>query len=189
MLVTGELIASRFGQNAWVENDRVVASVDLAIQEHILPGIDQSQWDLVIFDEAHKLAAYRYGAAGKIDKTKRYLLAERLATRTKHLLLLTATPHKGDPENFRLLMALLDDQGVRLSSRHSGCCEEGGITILPAPNEGGNAALRRQAALPASPCKDPSRMGLRPMSRSCTTQLPTTYPTAWRKPRMPGTGM
>ena len=110
VLVTGELIASRFGQNAWVENDRVVASVDLAIQEHILPGIDQSQWDLVIFDEAHKLSAYRYGAAGKIDKTKRYLLAERLATRTKHLLLMTATPHKGDPENFRLLMALLDEK-------------------------------------------------------------------------------
>ena len=110
VLVTGDLVSSHFGQNVWVENDCVVASVDLAVQDHILPGIDQSQWDLVIFDEAHKLSAYRYGSAGKIDKTKRYMLAERLATRTKHLLLMTATPHKGDPENFRLLMALLDDK-------------------------------------------------------------------------------
>ena len=109
-LVTGESVSSGFGQNVWVENDRVVASVDLAIQNHILPGIEQSQWDLVIFDEAHKLSAYRYGAAGKIDKTKRYKLAEGLAAKTKHLLLMTATPHKGDPENFRLLLTLLDDK-------------------------------------------------------------------------------
>ena len=109
MLVTGESISSGFGQNVWVENDRVVASVDLAVQEHVLPGIEQSSWDLIIFDEAHKLSAYRYGSSAKIDKTKRYLLAESLSKRTKHLLLMTATPHKGDPENFRLLLTLLDD--------------------------------------------------------------------------------
>ena len=109
-LITGESVSSGFGQNVWSVNDRVVASVDLAIQDHILPGIEQSRWDIVIFDEAHKLSAYRYGARGKIDKTKRYRLAEELATRTKHMLLMTATPHKGDPENFRLLLSLLDDE-------------------------------------------------------------------------------
>ena len=110
VLITGEFISTGFGQNAWVENDLVVASVDLAIQDHILPGIDQSEWDLVIFDEAHRLSAYRYGARGRIDKTKRYQLAERLSERTKHLLLMTATPHRGDRENFRLLLSLLDDK-------------------------------------------------------------------------------
>ena len=109
-LVTGESISASFGQNVWVENNRVVASVDLAVQDHILPGIEQSQWDLVVFDEAHKLSAYRYGPSAKIDKTKRYMLAEGLSARTKHLLLMTATPHKGDPENFRLLLSLLDDK-------------------------------------------------------------------------------
>ena len=109
-LVTGQSISAGFGQNVWMENERVVASVDLAVQDHILPGIEQSYWDLVIFDEAHKLSAYRYGAAGRIDKTKRYMLAEKLSPKTKHLLLMTATPHKGDPENFRLLMSLLDDK-------------------------------------------------------------------------------
>ena len=107
-LLTGESIAGAFGQNAWIENDRVVASLDLALQEHILPGPEQASWDLVVFDEAHRLLAYRYGPGGKIDKTRRYLLAEKLAQKTRHLLLMTATPHRGDDENFRLLLALLD---------------------------------------------------------------------------------
>ena len=108
-ILTGDSVAAMFGQNAWAEHDKVVASVDLAVQDHIRPGIENAEWDLVIFDEAHKLSAYRYGAAGKIDKTQRYQIAEALAKRTKHLLLMTATPHKGDDENFRLLLALLDE--------------------------------------------------------------------------------
>src|SRR5581483_7441377 len=107
-LLTGESVGGAFGQNAWAEHDRVIASVDLAVQEHILPGLERPDWDLIIFDEAHKLSAYRYGL--KIDKTRRYLLAEKLAARTRHLLLMTATPHRGDDENFRLLLALLDPQ-------------------------------------------------------------------------------
>ena len=109
-LLTGETISGAFGQNAWLENDRVVASIDLAVQDHILPGLEQAVWDLVIFDEAHKLSAYRFGPSSKIDKTRRYMLAERMARKTKHLLLMTATPHKGDDENFRLLLSLLDDK-------------------------------------------------------------------------------
>ena len=110
VLLTGEVIASAFGQNPWLENHLVVASLDLAIQDHILPGLEHATWDLVIFDEAHKLSAYRYGPRSKIDKTKRYMLAEKLSKKTKHLLMLTATPHKGDDENFRLLLAILDDK-------------------------------------------------------------------------------
>ena len=109
-LLTGETVSASFGRNPWVTNDLIVASVDLAVQEHILPGLEQATWDMIIFDEAHKLSAYRYGTSSKIDKTKRYQLAERLSPKTKHLLLMTATPHKGDDENFRLLLSLLDEQ-------------------------------------------------------------------------------
>jgi hypothetical protein len=49
----------------------------------------------VIVDEAHKMAAY---SADK--KTLAYKLGEALSTMTDHYLLITATPHKGDPENF-----------------------------------------------------------------------------------------
>jgi hypothetical protein len=41
-------------------------------------------------------------------KTLAYKLGEALSTMTDHYLLMTATPHKGDPENFCLFLELLD---------------------------------------------------------------------------------
>ena len=68
-----------------------------------------SAWDLVIVDEAHKMAAYAYQGKNrtKIDKTKRYQAGEVLSRQADHLLFLTATPHKGNDENFRLFLDLL----------------------------------------------------------------------------------
>ncbi|PDW04122.1 helicase-related protein [Candidatus Viridilinea mediisalina] len=63
-------------------------------------------WDLVIFDEAHKLAASFFG--GEVRYTRRYRAAQRLGASTRHLLLLTATPHNGKEEDFQLFLALLD---------------------------------------------------------------------------------
>ena len=54
-------------------------------------------------DEAHKMSAY---SADK--KTLTYQLGEALSTMTDHYLLMTATPHKGDPKNFCLFLELLD---------------------------------------------------------------------------------
>ena len=45
-------------------------------------------WDLVVFDEAHKLSAHFYGS--KIEKTGRFKLAEKIGQHTRHLLLMTA---------------------------------------------------------------------------------------------------
>ncbi len=47
-------------------------------------------------------------AASKDNKTQAYQLGEELAKRTDHFLLMTATPHKGDPQNFCLFLELLD---------------------------------------------------------------------------------
>jgi hypothetical protein len=41
-------------------------------------------------------------------KTQRYRLGELMRDTSDHLLLLTATPHKGDPENFSFFLQLLD---------------------------------------------------------------------------------
>src|SRR6266446_4696752 len=41
-------------------------------------------------------------------KTLAYRLGEALSRMTDHYLLMTATPHKGDPEHFRRFLALLD---------------------------------------------------------------------------------
>ncbi len=59
--------------------------------------------DDFIVDEAHKMSAY-----SSDKKTLAYDLGERLSEMTDHYLLMTATPHKGDPENFRLFLQLLD---------------------------------------------------------------------------------
>ena len=94
-----------YGENPWEMNNQIITSIDFAKQEEILPTLNSIYWDLVIVDEAHKMAAYRYGE--KISRTKRYKLGEVLSKTSNHLLFLTATPHKGDPENFRLFLDLL----------------------------------------------------------------------------------
>ena len=72
------------------------------LQEKLL----SAGWDLVVFDEAHKLAAHYAGS--KLSKTARFRLAERLGKETRHLLLMTATPHNGKEEDFQLFLSLLD---------------------------------------------------------------------------------
>jgi len=96
---------AHYGENPWERNDHIITSIDFAKQEEILPTLSSVDWDLAIVDEAHKMAAYMYG--DKISRTQRYKLGEVLSKTSEHLLFLTATPHKGDPENFRLFLDLL----------------------------------------------------------------------------------
>ncbi|MCL4302335.1 MAG: DEAD/DEAH box helicase [Anaerolineae bacterium] len=95
------------GSRAWEISDQCVTSLDFAWRPEALESLARARrWDLVVFDEAHKLAAYRRGS--KLARTRRYRLGEVLTDHTEHMVLATATPHKGDPENFRLLLQLLD---------------------------------------------------------------------------------
>jgi len=94
-----------YGENPWEKNEQVITSIDFAKQDEILPALNSVHWDLVVVDEAHKMSAYSYG--DKVSKTQRYKFGEVLSRTSNHLLLLTATPHKGDPENFRLFLDLL----------------------------------------------------------------------------------
>lgn len=95
-----------YGENVWARELQAITSLDFAKQDDVLASIGAMHFDLVIVDEAHKMAAYRYGT--KTDKTGRYRLGEILAENTTHMLFLTATPHRGDPENFRLFLDLLE---------------------------------------------------------------------------------
>jgi len=94
-----------YGENPWDRENQIITSIDFAKQDEILASLSSSHFDLVIVDEAHKMSAYQYG--DKTHKSKRYKLGETLSHITEHLLFLTATPHKGDPENFRLFLDLL----------------------------------------------------------------------------------
>ena len=104
--VNREAITSSYGVNVWGQGNQFIVSMDFAKQNDILDALKETHWDLVIVDEAHKLSAYRFGQ--KTEKSQRYKLGEVLSETTEHLLFLTATPHKGDPENFLLLLSLLD---------------------------------------------------------------------------------
>jgi superfamily II DNA or RNA helicase len=99
------LLDAHYAENVWRRENQVITSIDFAKGAEILPGLGSVDWDLVIVDEAHKMAAYRYG--NKLSRTERYKLGEVISGNSDHLLFLTATPHKGDPENFRLFLDLL----------------------------------------------------------------------------------
>ena len=103
VVLKGDSIRDQFGINQWLEQKLVITSLDLAKRSDILPGLNQVHWDLVIVDEAHRMSW-----TPPARKTARYALGELLRDSTDHFLLLTATPHKGDPENFSLFLQLLD---------------------------------------------------------------------------------
>ena len=103
LVLKGSDVRDQFGVNQWLEQKQVITSLDLAKRTEILPGLQQVHWDLVIVDEAHRMSA-RDGT----HKSQRYRLGELLRDSANHMLLLTATPHKGDPQNFTLFLQLLD---------------------------------------------------------------------------------
>ena len=85
-----------------------VVSVDfLARNEQCQNAAGNTQWDLVVVDEAHKLSAYEYGS--KLEESERYKAVKTIADVTDHLLFLTATPHRGRKDTFRRLLQLLDE--------------------------------------------------------------------------------
>ena len=102
-VMRGGDVHNQFGLNQWLDQDRIVTSLDLAKRNDILPSLEQAHWDLVIVDEAHRMSA-----SDESHKSLRYRLGEKLRDSADNILLLTATPHKGDPENFTLFLQLLD---------------------------------------------------------------------------------
>jgi superfamily II DNA or RNA helicase len=95
------------GGNAFEDNPLMVARLDqLARAEDLQEKLENSRWDLIVVDEAHKLSATWFGA--KVNETKRFKLGKLLGSITRHFLLMTATPHNGKEEDFQLFMSLLD---------------------------------------------------------------------------------
>ena len=93
--------------NFFADEDLVVARVDmLSRNEEYRNKLEQVEWDLVIVDEAHKMSAHWFGK--KLQKSLRYELGELLGRHTRHLLLMTATPHNGKDDDFQLWLQLLD---------------------------------------------------------------------------------
>jgi SNF2 family DNA or RNA helicase len=103
-VIRSDVLRANYGINPWQDKNQVITSVSwVSIIEDARDSLLRSQWDLIIVDEAHKMSAY-----SDDKKTLAYQLGEELSKMTDHYLLMTATPHKGDPKNFCLFLSLLD---------------------------------------------------------------------------------
>jgi superfamily II DNA or RNA helicase len=98
-VMRGSVLRANYGQNPWQERSQVVTSISWVSRvDDARESLLRSRWDLIIVDEAHKMAAY-----ADDRKTLAFKLGEALSEMTDHYLLMTATPHKGDAKNFCLL--------------------------------------------------------------------------------------
>ena len=85
-----------FDVNPWGVEPVAITSIDFIKQPEVLRGLAALLWDMLIVDEAHQatLASQRYDAVNAV------------ATRARHVVLLTATPHAGDDVAYRALCAI-----------------------------------------------------------------------------------
>ena len=94
-------------RNYFTEQNFLIARLDqLSRNEEYRALLKQSDWDLIVIDEAHKMSASYFG--NKVNETGRFKLGKLLGSITRHFLLMTATPHNGKEEDFQLFMSLLD---------------------------------------------------------------------------------
>jgi SNF2 family DNA or RNA helicase len=95
---------SQAGQNPWAQRASVICSLNIAVRWAETLG--QAGWDLIIFDEAHKVR--RSKRLGKVNTTKAYELADALKDDVFGLLLLTATPMQLSPYELYSLIDLVE---------------------------------------------------------------------------------
>ncbi len=84
------------GVNPWSTTPVAVASIDYVKRPETLPAVRACRWDVLIVDEAHGVG----GDSG------RHEAVDALAAQSAYVLLLTATPHNGDPRAFSSLCGL-----------------------------------------------------------------------------------
>ena len=121
-ILTNDRLESSVTGNVFTEMNFCIARLDKLARNTILQEkLKVTDWDLIVCDEAHKMAATMWG--GKVKYTKRYQLGRLLSSITRHFLLLTATPHNGKEEDFQLFMSLVDPD------RFEGACRTSNQSI------------------------------------------------------------
>jgi superfamily II DNA or RNA helicase len=91
-------------------NNLAIVSVDTLARERMYKAYEVgTPYDLVIFDEAHKLSAWRESDM-TVGKSLRYRAAEMIARQGRNLLLMTATPHMGKDDPYYFLWQLLEPE-------------------------------------------------------------------------------
>jgi SNF2 family DNA or RNA helicase len=106
-ILTKDMIEAARSGNPFADKPLLIARLDhLSRNEELQAKLETTDWDLVVADEAHKMSAHYVG--GEVKETKRYKLGRLAGSVTRHLLLMTATPHAGIEEDFHLFLALID---------------------------------------------------------------------------------
>ncbi|WP_445186993.1 helicase-related protein [Pseudonocardia sp. Cha107L01] len=108
-----------FGSTVYEHYPHLIVSTDYIKQRSRRDEFALLCPELVIVDEAHTCIAPT--SAGSSQAHQRYTLLRRLADDpTRHLLLLTATPHNGDDGAWQSLVGLLDNRLGELPADLSG---------------------------------------------------------------------
>lgn len=107
-LLTRDQIEASLTGNPFIEKNRLIVRLDMASRSDELKAKLQAaaDWDLIICDEAHRMAASYFG--GEVKETQRHRLGKLLGGKTRNFLLMSATPHNGKEADFQLFMGLLD---------------------------------------------------------------------------------
>jgi SNF2-related domain len=94
--------------NPFQERNRLICRLDMAARSDELKAKLEAapDWDLIICDEAHRMAASYFGS--EVKETRRFKLGKLLGTRTRNFLLMSVTPHNGKEADFQLFTGLLD---------------------------------------------------------------------------------
>ncbi|MGU3476568.1 helicase-related protein [Methylobacterium sp. D48H] len=96
--------------NPFDQFDKAIISVDTLKNDlQYRTALETAWWDLIIIDEAHNVAERRKAGGGRSQRNE---LAERLASRSDALVLLSATPHDGSRSSFASLMRMLDPTSI-----------------------------------------------------------------------------
>jgi superfamily II DNA or RNA helicase len=107
-ILTRDQIEASVTGNPFVEKHKLIVRLDMAARSDELKAKLEAapDWDLIVCDEAHRMAASYFG--GEVKETQRHKLGKLLGTRTRNFLLMSATPHNGKEADFQLFMGLLD---------------------------------------------------------------------------------
>jgi superfamily II DNA or RNA helicase len=82
--------------NPWILPGIYISSFDFVKRPEVLGPLEETGWDILIADEAHEAAL----------GTARRAAVHAIASRARRVVLLTATPHAGDTEQFRALCGI-----------------------------------------------------------------------------------
>jgi len=101
------------GVSPWTHYPLLITSMDYVKQPLVLESMLEGDWDVVVFDEAHNCAKpHQVSQNATVDMARWNLLRKVAKVKSRHLLLLTATPHNGFTDTFASLLRALDVDAV-----------------------------------------------------------------------------